>query len=265
MQPLVSQGVPILMIETTTLTKKFGKTTAIEDLDMTVEPGEIVGFLGPNGAGKSTTVKILTGMIKPTSGSAYICGYDVVKYSLEAKRKFGYVPESGAIYEVTTPTEYLHLVATLHDMDKESAESKANELLRLFGLSDNSKQQMFDFSKGMKQKVLICAALLTEPEVLMLDEPLNGLDANTVSVVKELLRSLANDGMTILFCSHILEVVERLCTRIVIIDHGRFVVQGTTEEIMEQWQANTLEEAFSKITGIQDPTSISSDIMNALT
>ena len=253
------------MIETTTLTKTFGNTTAIDNLNLAVEPGEIVGFLGPNGAGKSTTVKILTGMLKPTSGSASICGHDVVDESLEAKRKFGYVPESGAIYEVTTPTEYLNLVATLHDLERESAESKANELLRLFGLSDQSKQQMFDFSKGMKQKVLICAALLTEPQVLLLDEPLNGLDANTVTVVKELLRSLANDGMTILFCSHILEVVERLCTRIVIIDHGNIVIEGTTEKIMEQWKASTLEEAFSKITGIQDPASVSSDIMKALT
>ena len=253
------------MIETTTLTKKFSNTTAIDNLNLTVQSGEIVGFLGPNGAEKSTTVKILTGMIKPTSGSAYVGGYDVVKHSLEAKRKFGYVPENSAIYEVTTPSEYLHLVATLHDLEPESAKSKANELLRLFGLSDNSEQQMFDFSKGMKQKVLICAALLTEPEVLLLDEPLNGLDANTVSVVKELLRSLASEDMTILFCSHILEVVERLCTRIVIIDHGRIVIQGTTEDIKEQWQASTLEEAFSKITGIKDPTSISSDIMKALT
>ncbi len=252
------------MIEIDKLSKRYGSNVAVDNLDLAVQPGEIVGFLGPNGAGKSTTVKILTCMIKPSSGAARICGHDVRTDSLEAKRSIGYVPENGAVYEVTTPNEYLNLVATLHDIDRERAEIRSSELLRLFGLSEQSKQQMFDFSKGMKQKVLLCAALLTEPQVLLLDEPLNGLDANTVSVVKELLRSLASEGRTILFCSHILEVVERLCTRIVIIDHGRTVTQGTSEEILENEKANSLEEAFSKITGIADPTSVSSDIMDAL-
>lgn len=252
------------MIEIDKLSKSYGSTVAVDNLEMAVQPGEIVGFLGPNGAGKSTTVKVLTCMIKPSSGTARICGHDVRTDSLEAKRSIGYVPENGAVYEVTTPNEYLNLVATLHDIDRERAETRSSELLRLFGLSDQSKQQMFDFSKGMKQKVLLCSALLTEPQVLLLDEPLNGLDANTVSVVKELLRSLASEGRTILFCSHILEVVERLCSRIIIIDHGRTVTQGTSEEIMEKQQAKSLEEAFSKITGIADPTSVSSDIMDAL-
>ena len=252
------------MIEIDKLSKSYGSTVAVDNLDLAVQPGEIVGFLGPNGAGKSTTVKVLTCMIKPSSGTARICGHDVRTDSLEAKRSIGYVPENGAVYEVTTPNEYLNLVATLHDIDRERAETRSSELLRLFGLSDQSKQQMFDFSKGMKQKVLLCSALLTEPQVLLLDEPLNGLDANTVSVVKELLRSLASEGRTILFCSHILEVVERLCSRIIIIDHGRTVTQGTSEEIMEKQQAKSLEEAFSKITGIADPTSVSSDIMDAL-
>ncbi|MCY4142233.1 MAG: ABC transporter ATP-binding protein [Gammaproteobacteria bacterium] len=252
------------MVEIEKLSKRFGRKVAVEELDLTVQPGEILGFLGPNGAGKSTTVKILTGMLKPSSGSARICGHNVVEDSLEAKRKIGFVPESGAVYEVTTPNEYLDLIATLHDIDRDRAQTRSKELLRLFGLSDQSGQQMFDFSKGMKQKVLLCAALVTEPEVLLLDEPLNGLDANTVSVVKELLRSLANDGRTILFCSHILEVVERLCTRIVIIDHGRTITQGTSEEIREKENASTLEEAFSRITGISDPASVSSDIMSAL-
>lgn len=252
------------MVEIEKLSKHFGRKVAVEELDLTVQPGEILGFLGPNGAGKSTTVKLLTGMLKPSSGSARICGHDVVEDSLEAKRKVGFVPESGAIYEVTSPNEYLDLIATLHDIDRDRARARSKELLRLFGLSDQSEQQMFDFSKGMKQKVLLCSALVTEPEVLLLDEPLNGLDANTVSVVKELLRSLANDGRTILFCSHILEVVERLCTRIVIIDHGRTITQGTSEEIREKENASTLEEAFSRITGISDPASVSSDIMSAL-
>lgn len=251
------------MIEIEKLTKKFGSETAVQNLDLAVSPGEIIGFLGPNGAGKSTTVKILAGMFKPSSGSARVCGYDVVEESQEAKRRIGYVPESGAIYEITTPTEYLNLVATLHDIDEGIAESRTNELLRLFGLSEHSKQQMFDFSKGMKQKVLICAALLTEPEVLLLDEPLSGLDANTVSIIKELLRSLATQEKTILFCSHILEVVERLCTEIVIIDKGEKIIQGSKDEILQEQGVATLEEAFAKITGIADPTTISNDIIRA--
>ena len=252
------------MLETSNLSKTFDGTPAVNQLNLEVHPGEIVGFLGPNGAGKSTTVKVLTCMTKPTSGTARVCGFDVVKDSLEVKRNIGYVPESGAVYEVTTPTQYLELVATLHDIEPSRAQPRIEELLRLFELSENAGQQMFEFSKGMKQKVLICAALLTEPRVLLLDEPLNGLDANTVTVVKQLLKSLADDGRTILFCSHILEVVERLCTRIVIINNGRTVTQGTSEEILQDQQTTTLEEAFYRITGVRDPHSVSSDIMNAL-
>jgi len=207
-----------MMIETQHLTKKFGEKVAVDDLNLSVAPGEILGFLGPNGAGKTTTVKILTGMLQPTDGRARVAGFDVLEEPVEVKKRIGYVPESGALYESLTPAEYLDLVASLHHLDRSAASARVDEMLDLFGLTDAMHQRMSEFSKGMKQKVLISAALIHNPEVLFLDEPLNGLDANAAMMVKELLKKLAAQGKTIFFSSHILEVVERICTRIVIID-----------------------------------------------
>ncbi len=230
------------MIETRQLTRSFGGTPAVQDLDLRVEPGEILGFLGPNGAGKSTTVKVLTGMIKPTSGTARVAGFDVVQDPMEVKKRLGYVPEDGALYETLTAGEYLTMVANLRGIEGDYAERKITELLGIFDILDARDQRLAEHSKGMKQKVLISAALIGNPEVLFLDEPLNGLDANAALVVKGLLRELASRGRTILFCSHILEVVERVCTRIVIIDKGRKIIEGSPERIAAETGAASLEE-----------------------
>ncbi len=252
------------MIETRKLTKSFGSTVAVKDLDLVVEPGEILGFLGPNGAGKSTTVKILTGMLQPTSGSAWVAGYDVVMAPLEVKKRLGFVPESGALYETLTGGEYLEMVANLHFMDMDKALRKIADLLDLFGILDARDRRLSEYSKGMKQKVLITAALMHNPEVLFFDEPFNGIDANAAMVVKELLRELAAKGKTILFCSHILEVVERICTRIVIIDKGREIANGTAAEIVARTGASSLEEAFSDLTGVRDSSEVTRDFLAAL-
>ena len=252
------------MIETQGLTRTFGQTVAVRDLDLRVEPGEIVGFLGPNGAGKSTTVKILTCMIRPTSGSARVAGFDVQQDAMEVKRRLGYVPEAGALYETLTAGEYLGMVANLRGIEGKHAHRKIGELLGLFDILPVRNKRLAEFSKGMKQKVLISAALISNPEVLFLDEPLNGLDANAALVMKQLLRELASQGRTILFCSHILEVVERICTRIVIINEGRTIMDGTAVEIAARTGTSTLEEAFAELTGVRDAAEVTRDLLAAL-
>jgi len=252
------------MILTEKLSRNYGDKRALIDLDLRVELGEILGSLGPNGAGKSTTVKILTGLIRPSSGRALVAGYDVVEQPLEVKRRIGYVPETPALYDALTAAEYLELIACLHHLDARTAAARRDELLELFGLGAVQHQRMSEYSKGMRQKVVFAAALLHRPEVLFLDEPFDGLDANTAAVAKELLRRLADQGRTILFCSHILEVVERVCSRIVIINEGRKIAEGTAAEICAAAGVGTLEEAFSRLTGVRDVGLVAADLLSAL-
>ena len=254
----------LTMILTEGLTKYYDKKNALQALSMRVEPGEILGFLGPTGAGKSTTVTILTGMILPTSGRATVAGFDVVAQPLEVKKRIGYIPETAALYDGLTAAEYLELVACLHHLDPKTAAARREELLSLFGLAGSQHDRLSEFSKGMRQKVVIAAGLLHRPEVLFLDEPLDGLDANAAAVVKELLKKLASQGRTILFCSHILEVVERICTRIVIINGGRQIASGTAEQIRADTGTSTLEDAFSRLTGVRDVGETASELLSAL-
>ena len=252
------------MIEVTQLEKKFDSNRVLKSVDLRVEPGEIVGLLGPNGAGKTSTVRILSGLLIPTSGTARVCGFDVMKNPIEVKNRIGYVPETGALYETLTAREYLNLVAKIYRMDVETAERRIENFLRQFSLLDDGNVRTAAFSKGMKQKVAICAALLPNPEVLLLDEPFDGLDATTALVVKELLRELADQGRSILLCSHIMEVVERLCTRLVIINRGTVVANGTTDEISAQTDSNSLSEAFSILTGMRNTSQTTKNILDAL-
>jgi len=252
------------MIQVERLTKAYGAKVAVDSLDLRVEPGEIVGFLGPNGAGKSTTVKIITGLIKPDSGRASVCGFDVVEKPLEVKKRLGFVPETPALYESLTANEYLELISCLHHLDRHTASARTRELLELFGLSSNADQRLNEFSKGMRQKIVIAAALMHRPEVLILDEPFDGLDANSALVMKGLLKRLAEQGKTILFSSHILEVVERVCTRICIINKGRKVVEGTVAEIVATTGAGSLDEAFGRLTGVRDAGLVTSEFVAAL-
>jgi len=252
------------MIETENLSRAYGGKTALHALNLRVSPGEILGFLGPNGAGKSTTVKILTGMIKPDRGRATVAGFDVVSDPLQVQARIGYVPESAALYESLSAREYLELVASLYHLPREGAAHRIEEMLDRFELSPAIDQRLSEFSKGMKQKVLIASALMHRPEVLFLDEPLTGLDANAALVVKELIRGLAAQGRTIFFCSHVLEVVERVCTRIVIIDHGRVIADGSSADIAAAAGVATLEQAFVALTGTKDAVQVSHDLLQAL-
>ena len=252
------------MIETRHLSKKYDLKLAVNDLNLVVREGEIFGFLGPNGAGKSTTVKMLTGMIFPTTGTALVEGFDILKDPLEVKKRIGYVPESGALFESLTGWEYLQLIADLHHLDRQVAGKRIEEFLHLFGLWDEHGVRLQQYSKGMKQKILISAALIPNPPVLFLDEPLNGLDANAALVFKELMKRFSEQGKTIFFTSHVLEVVERLCTRIAIIDHGLIITTGTSEEIARSTGQRSLEEAFAKLTGVRDARESAQDFLEAL-
>ena len=252
------------MIETENLSRSYGGRVALHHLNLQVAAGEILGFLGPNGAGKSTTVKILTGMIKPDGGRASVAGFDIVRDPLEVKKRIGYVPESAALYESLTAREYLELVASLYHLPGPGAAQRIEDMLQRFDLAHAIDQRLSEFSKGMKQKVLIASALMHRPEVLFLDEPLTGLDANAALVVKELIRALAAQGRTIFFCSHVLEVVERVCTRIVIINQGKVIADGTAADIAAAAGVATLESAFVALTGTRDAMQVSHDLLEAL-
>lgn len=230
------------------LTKRYGEKEVLRGIDLDVTPGHVLGYIGPNGAGKSTTVKILVGMLPDFSGQALVCGCDVARDPLEVKRRIGYVPESAALYDVLTPMEYLRFIGQLYGMNTAEIERRAQEMLGLFGLAGEVDNRMTTFSKGMKQKVLITAGMIHNPEVLFLDEPLSGLDANSVVTVKEIIRRLAERGKTIFYCSHVMDVVERVCDRIVILSGGEIIADGSFEELQAQSTGASLERIFTQLT-----------------
>jgi len=240
------------MVRLKNLTRRFGDLVAVDNVTLSIPAGQICGYLGPNGAGKTTTVRMLTGMIQPTAGTATIAGYDIREESLEVKRRIGVVPELGALYQCLTPFEYLQFVGRLYRMEEETIAKRIAEFCDFFQMGERIHQRMTGFSRGMKQKVVIAAALIHTPHVIFLDEPLSGLDANAALLLKELLRNLANEGKTIFYCSHILEVVENLCDRVVIIDKGRIVADGSVGDLKQMTKRSSLEGVFSKLTHAED-------------
>ncbi len=239
------------MISLHQLTKRFGSQTAVDSLSFEIPGGQIVGFLGPNGAGKSTTLKMLTGMIEPTEGTATICGLDLRRDTLEVKRIIGFVPESGAVFESLTGLEYLEMVAALYAIPPEAARERIRQFIAFFDLSFETltDKLLGAYSKGMRRKVVITAALLHNPPVVFFDEPLDGLDANAAVGFKALIQTLAREGKTIVYSSHILDVVERVCDRVIIIDKGRLIVDGKPDELVTSHNAGTLERLFTQLTG----------------
>lgn len=233
------------------LTKRFGAQTAVDDLSFEVPAGQILGFLGPNGAGKSTMLKMLTGMLEPTSGTATICGFDLLREPIEVKRHVGFVPESGAVFESLTGLEYLEMVAALYAIPPEAARARIRQFIAFFDLSFETltDKLLGAYSKGMRRKVVITAALLHNPPVVFFDEPLDGLDANAAVGFKALIQTLAHEGKTIVYSSHILDVVERVCDRVIIIDKGRMQVDGRPAELLAAHGADTLEKLFTQLTG----------------
>ncbi len=237
-----------MIISLSNVSKSYGDKTVLQDINLEVPAGQIIGYIGPNGAGKSTTVKILTGLLPEFEGTATVAGYDVRENPMEVKRRIGYVPEITEIYDLLTPREYLHFVGALHGLERELVEERLTRVLTSFGLLDNLDQRMDGFSKGMRQKVLITSGILHNPDIVILDEPLSGLDANAVIVIKQLLQVLKREGKTIFYCSHNMDTVEKVSDRIVLLKGGRIVADGTIESLRQGGNA-TLEELFSQMTG----------------
>lgn len=243
------------MIEAEQLVKRYavGRASHVEALrgvSFRVQPGEILGYLGPNGAGKSTTVKILTGLQPADGGRALIGGHDIATRPLAAKRLIGLVPETGALYEALTPVEYLHFAGSLYEMPRRDVEARSTELLEFLQLDRTAwNRRMQTFSKGMKQRVVIAAALLHRPQVILFDEPLNGLDVDATVQVKSLIAQEAAAGRTILYCSHLLDVVERICSRILVLAAGRVRWDGSLEDLRGRHPGRTLERIFQDLTG----------------
>ncbi len=252
------------MIQVTDLTRKYGTFVAVDHMRLDIPDGAIFGLLGPNGAGKSTTVKCIAGLLRPTSGKVLVNGVDATEKPLEVKAMLGYVPESPVLFPTLSGRELLTLVGRMHRMDESALGGRIEELLTAFGLGDKSDHQVHSYSKGMAQKLAIAAALLPNPRLLILDEALNGLDAASAAVLKRLLRGLADAGKTVIFCSHILEVVERLCDEIAVVAHGSLRAHGSVSAIMAESGASTLEQAFMSLTGETDVAREAAEILAAL-
>ncbi len=237
------------MIELVDLTKKFGDLAAVDGLTLSVAPGEIFGFIGPNGAGKTTTIRMMAGVILPTSGSVRIDGVDMAAEPEEAKRRIGFIPDQPILYEKLTGMEFLRFIADLFEMKDDSFRKRVRETLKMFALEDRSGELIESYSHGMKQRLVIAAALLHDPRVIIVDEPMVGLDPAGIRMVKGLLRRLADAGTTIFMSTHTLEVAEDVCDRIGIIHRGALIATGTMEELKHASRAGAnLEEVFLKLT-----------------
>jgi len=250
------------LIQIRNLSKSYGSKTVLKQLTLDIFPGQVIGYIGPNGAGKSTTVKILTGLIPDFDGEVIINGLNMAQNAQDIKRLIGYVPENAEIYEVLTPMEYLDFIGKLYDMEEDVVSERAQKLLTAFGLSANLNDRMDTFSKGMKQKVLLISGIIHNPQIIVLDEPLSGLDANAVITVKELIVRLSQEGKTIFYCSHMMDVVEKVSDRILLINKGEIVADGTFESL-KQNHSDTLEQIFAKLTGRDTSSHETDSIMNA--
>jgi ABC-2 type transport system ATP-binding protein len=253
---------PVISIDR--LSKQYDGNYVLKCISLSFEAGQIIGYIGPNGAGKSTTIKILTGIIGDFEGEVSVLGMDVRKDSLAIKQKIGYIPENAALYDVLTPEEYLNFIGRLYGMEKDVVKKKSTELLHLFDLGAKINQRMNGFSKGMRQKVLLISGLMHNPEIIFLDEPLSGLDANAVILVKEILSQLKKTGKTIFYSSHIMDVVEKLSDRIVIIDKGEVIADGTFETLSKKASSGTLENIFTALTGNQEHESTAGAFISVL-
>ncbi|MGD0807954.1 MAG: ABC transporter ATP-binding protein [Anaerolineales bacterium] len=239
-----------LLIETKNLVKQFGDKAAVNNISFDVRGGEVFGFLGPNGAGKTTTIKMIVGLLQPTSGDVKVAGYDVQTQPMQAKAVSGYVPDTPNLYMKLSAREFLRFVGDLYEMKRGKAEERIDELLRLFDLTDVRDDLIDSYSHGMKQKTALAAALIHDPKVLVLDEPTVGLDPKSARLIKDILRQLADRGAAVFLSTHILEIAERMCDRIGIIDHGNLVAVGTMDELRSMGKSgSSLEDIFLALTG----------------
>ena len=242
------------MIKLRNLTKIYGKLMAVDHIDLDVGNGEIFGFLGPNGAGKTTTIRMMAGLLQPTEGTALIGGFDIQRDPLKAKSITGFIPDRPFLYDKLTAAEFMYFTASLYDVP--DPRRTIGELLDQFGLNDWVNELIENFSHGMKQRLVMAAALLHEPNVLIVDEPMVGLDPRGARLVKDIFRALASKGVTVFMSTHTLEIVEQMCDRVAIINHGRIIAHGSVEDLgrMARMNDSHLEPIFLRLTGGDETT-----------
>jgi ABC-2 type transport system ATP-binding protein len=251
---------PIITIKD--LKMNFGEKEVLKGVNLEVYEGQIIGYIGPNGAGKSTTVKIMLGLIEGYTGEVKILGQDISNNNIEYKKKVGYVPEIAEMYDTLTAREYLTFIGELYGLDHDEADKKAQKLTKLFGIEEVYNSRISSYSKGMKQKVLIISSLLHNPDILFFDEPLSGLDANSVMIVKEILAELSAKGKTIFYSSHIMDVVEKISNRIILLKDGQIVADGSFQELKDNCMEGSLEEIFNQLTGFNEHKSIADEFVS---
>jgi ABC-2 type transport system ATP-binding protein len=240
------------VLEATNLTRVFGDFVAVDDATFTLNPGEIVGFLGPNGAGKTTTIKMLTGLLSPSSGAARVAGYDIVGQPLEAKARIGYVPDTPTLYGKLKASEYLRFIGQLYKVPPAQVEERMRPMLDMFDLTDVAGNYLDTFSHGMQQKVAITGAFLHDPQIVFMDEPTVGLDPRSARLIKDLMIRNRDRGRTIFFSTHILEIAQTMCDRVIIINKGRIVADARVDELRGMRGEKTLEDIFLELTGGSD-------------
>ena len=252
------------MLELRGLTKLYSGIPAVKNVSFVVRPGEVTGYLGPNGSGKSTTLKMITGLIEPSDGAILLDGQPIQQDPIRYKQRFGYVPEEAHLYSHLTGLEYLTMIADLRDIAPKIATAKVDGLLRLFSLHADRDVPISSYSKGMRQKILLSAALLHNPDLILLDEPFSGLDVNSALVMRTLIRELADRGKIVLFSSHELETVERVCSHVVILHRGCIVADDSIEHLRQLMSLPTLEDIFAQLAVEQDTELVSRQIADVI-
>lgn len=255
----------MVALEARHLTKCYYSTVAaVSDLSFCLQEGEVLGFVGPNGSGKSTTVKMLTGLLEPTHGQVVSRGARIEQDLVHYRERLGYVPEEADLYPFLSGREYLELVGTLRSLPRQSLERKIDAMLDLFSLAPHRHSAIGSYSKGMRQRVLLIAALLHDPALLILDEPLSGLDVTSAMVVKNLIKKLGEQGKAILYCSHVLEVVEKVCGTVIVLQKGRAIAYGPPSELMKTAGQASLEHAFAHLVEGGDSAQTARDIASVM-
>jgi ABC-2 type transport system ATP-binding protein len=252
------------MLELSNLTKRYNRVPAVDNLDITLAPGEVYGYLGPNGSGKSTTAKMLTGLLEPSQGHIFYQGRDIRENLVEYRKHLGYVPEEPLLYPYMSGYEYLQLVGRLRSIPQALLDRKVERLLDLFSLRGRRHSPISAYSKGMKQKVLICAALMHDPDILIFDEPLSGLDVTSVLILRSVVHSLAQEGKIILYSSHVLEVVEKVCSRVIILHKGRVVADENVSRLRDLMHLPSLEDVFSQLVLEEDTEQVAKEIVETM-
>lgn len=252
------------MLEARGLSKFYGSVLAVRDVSFSLQPGQVLGYLGPNGSGKSTTVKMLIGLLEPSDGQVVYDEKDIHKNLTTYRKRLGYVPEEANLYPYLTGQEYLDMLATLRAMPEPRKGKTIRSLLQLFSLWPHRHVTMGSYSKGMRQRILFIAALMDNPDVLILDEPLSGLDVTSVLVIKNLIQALSARGKAVFYCSHILEVVEKICSHLIILRKGQVIAQGTTSEVREHIGKSSLEGVFLHLVEERDVVQMANDIVGVV-